>query len=244
MTHHWPILASGALICAATAFGLWQRDAAINAAAPQEVVPPAIVAPQPQSAAPAAILERKTEAPAPAPSVPAGSIAVKAAGPAEAMPVSKVLPTPVAAPASAPVPPGNIVAGLRDGMPPIPPQQIFLELRNALQTQLGAPATELPGGGFAFSSKGARLEVQPLPNWSIIIYNLNGKTPEIETGDFKTCLTVVTASLNINMMPKPIDTPTGKTSLKTICRLGSISLDRDPANGNSCLISPMQRRIK
>lgn len=97
----------------------------------------------------------------------------------------------------------------------------------------------LVNGGYKFSMDGAHLEVVTTPSWQIMIYNINPKKPEVETDAFKTFLAAVTSNLGINMNQKPVETATGKIYLRTISKMGPISLERDPAGGNSALIKPM-----
>ena len=72
---------------------------------------------------------------------------------------------------------------------------------------------------------------------------MNQQTPEVETDKFKELLAATVKSLQIDMTPKPVESANGKSYLKTTSKLGSISLIRDPANGNSCTIGPIQQWV-
>ncbi len=122
-----------------------------------------------------------------------------------------------------------------------PRGRIFSDLRTMLQEKTGAAPLELAAGAIAFSSEGARVEIQPPPNWSINIYNVNPKNPEVETEGFKACLATVAMTLGVDTTQKPVVSENGKSYLKSTSKLGSMSLVRDPATGNSCTIRPLQQ---
>jgi hypothetical protein len=254
MANHWPLVIALAVISMAAALGLWQHDQAVNAASIRIVNPPAPVA-KPKPAAPKPVAQLPEAAPAaPALAQPAietvpvdpnpkrkkfvttgGPIAPTApaplvATPAPTAPTAPVVvhTTPLALPA-APATPG--VAQDRT--------KVLNDLKTALQNQFGILPMELAAGGFALNTDGARIEVQPPPNWSASVYNINPKGPETETANFKVCMDLVIKSLGIDMTQKPVEAGNGKTYLKTSSKLGSISMMRDPATGNSCLIRPI-----
>jgi len=110
-----------------------------------------------------------------------------------------------------------------------------------LQTKLAVVPRDLGvAGAFAISMEGVRVEVQPWPQWSVNIYNFNRNAPEQETENFKQCLDLIATAMNIDMTKAAVKTETGKSYMKTTCSLGSISLVRDPATNNSCMIRPIQ----
>jgi hypothetical protein len=117
--------------------------------------------------------------------------------------------------------------------------QVLLDLQDDLKARLGMVPIPLPNGGYKFSMDGAHLEAATTPSWQIMIYNINPKQPEVETDAFKTLLAAVTSNLGINTNQKPVEAATGKTYLRTVSKMGAISLERDPAGGNSALIKPM-----
>ena len=89
---------------------------------------------------------------------------------------------------------------------------------------------------------GAQLEVAPMPNWSINIYNSNTVQPEAESDNFKVIYNEVATALGLDVNQKPAALPNGKTSMQSASKLGSVSIVRDPANGNSAVITPNQQR--
>jgi hypothetical protein len=256
MGDHWPLVVASGLVAFAAALGLWQHDRAVELAA--QVAPPAHVAPaqvvdvsaekadasQPMPAAPIATRAiPATTPPAPAVAEPAPAVAAPAvvAPTAPAVAVAPAAPAVVAPAPAAPTAPAvvpNAAPPVRQGR-----NATLLALRNDLQAQVNIAPMDTAGGGFAVASDGARLEVKPPPNWNIMIYNVNPKTPEVETDKFKEMLETTVKSLQIDMTPKPVESANGKTYLKTTSKLGSISLIRDPANGNSCLIGPIQQFV-
>lgn len=260
MGDHWPLVVASGLVALAAALGLWQHDRAVELAA--QVAPPAHVAPAQvvdvsaekadAPAAPAApVATRATPAttlpppalPVPPVAEPAPPVAVAPAvvAPPPAVAVGPTAPAVVAPAPAAPTAPAvipNVAPPVRQGR-----NATLNALRNDLQAQVNIAPMDTAGGGFAVASEGARLEVKPPPNWNITIYNVNPKTPEVETDKFKEMLETTVKSLQIDMTPKPVESANGKTYLKTTSKLGSISLIRDPANGNSCLIGPIQQFV-
>jgi hypothetical protein len=148
-------------------------------------------------------------------------------------PAIAVAPTPNPAVANPAAPAPNL------NLPPQGRTSSLNKLRNELQTKLNIAPMDLPGGGFALAPEGARLEVQSPPNWSVTLYNINPKTPEVETDNFKAVLDVVARSLNMDMSQKPTPADNGKTYLKTTSKIGLVSVIRDPNNGNCCTIRPI-----
>lgn len=201
-----------------------QGDAPATAPINPTVVPAAPTAPatalQPVQAAPAA------------PAVPAAPGIV--AQPAPAAPAVPAAPPVIQAPAG----PAAAVQAKREDR-----AAVLADLRGALQGKLGVMPIDLAAGGYAAHVEGARVEVQPVPNWSISLFNINPKTPDQETSNFKLCLETVTAALAVDMTQKAVESANGKRYMKTSCKLGSVSLVRDPANGNSCMIRPIQTVI-
>ena len=116
--------------------------------------------------------------------------------------------------------------------------QVLQDLKAGLQNKTGVQPAGSPDGGFTFTADGARVEVRPLPNWSINIYNINPAAPATETDGFKQCYEAVATALGMDLSATPSVTDTGATYLKTSSKLGNLSLQRDPANGNACLIRP------
>jgi hypothetical protein len=49
--------------------------------------------------------------------------------------------------------------------------------------------------------------------------------------------------LGINLNQKAVEAANGKTYLTTTSKMGSVSVIRDPAVGNSCTIAPLQRVV-
>jgi hypothetical protein len=127
-------------------------------------------------------------------------------------------------------------AGKRD-----PHAQVLENLRTVFQEKLNVVPRDLGvAGAFAVAMKGVRVEVQPWPQWSVSIYNFNDVAAEQETESFKACLEIAAKALNIDLTQGAVKTETGKSYMKTTSSLGPISLVRDPATNNSCMIRPIQ----
>lgn len=261
MGDHWPLVVASGLIALAAALGLWQHDHAVELAAKVPPVQtaaapaPAVAQPAPEKADPAPTPLPLPSAPAatrtpfsPTPTAPTAPVvtprplAPAPAAPATAHPAAPTapatLPAGPTAPAIAQNPAANAAPPVRQGR-----NATLAALRTELQAHLNLAPMDTAGGGFALAADGARLEVKSPPNWNITIYNVNPKTPDIETEKFKEMLKATIASLQIDMAPKPIESANGKLYLKTSSKLGSISLIRDPANGNSCVIGPIQQWV-
>jgi len=253
MGEHWPLVVASGLIALAAALGLWQHDRAVELTAQVQtpirtVSEPAPVAPATaekpeaiQTPPPLPTANRATFAPAPTPAPVTEPALVPAPAPVAVAPVAPVPTAPAAVQPTAPTAPAVLPA------PAQPVRQgrnaTLAALRADLQAQMNMAPMDTAGGGYAVAVDGARLEVKSPPNWNITIYNVNPKTPEIETDKFKELLAATVKSLQIDMTPKPIESANGKLYLKTTSKLGSISLIRDPANGNSCTIGPIQQWV-
>jgi len=247
MSNHWPILAAVILIALAVLLGLWDQNEKAEIAArriPVSQMTPADTPapPTPAPARPADTLPAPAAKPATPPAKPATPTQpVTPAAPQTPTPFGT--PTPLA-PLPTPVQPAPLPTPVQPAPQPpkamVDPRTTILQtLRTELQARIGTPSLDLAGGGFALNTDGARVEVQPLPNWNINIYNNNAQKPEVETEGFKRFYEVVTTGLGIDTQQKAITTDNGKSYLKTNSKLGSVSLVRDPANGNSCLIRPL-----
>ncbi len=237
MKSQWPILAAGLIIAAAAIVGLWKQSAAAMAAAPQPPLhasQPAAPAPAPAAPAVEALPAAQAQAAPPLPAAETKQIA---------QPVQPVAPVaPVQAnPAPARPAAAEIFHPNQPARAPDPRAQLFKDLRATLQTKIAQPPLDLADGGFAFSVDGARVEVQPPPNWSVTIYNVNPKAQDAETDSFKTFMAAATAALGVDLSPKPVVSENGKSYLKTVSKAGPLSLVRDPATGNSCMIRPLQQ---
>jgi hypothetical protein len=257
MKQHWPIAVAVILIVLAVSAGTWQHDQAVIAASvsvtsgspsptPDNGVQPAAKPPV-SPAAPAAPALPNAAPPVnvtpPAPVVPAATVpvaapAAPAVNPATLIKINPPAPGAAAAPAANPAAPAAVPA---DGIVPRKAGRTATlnEIRAMVQGKLGAQPTDLAAGGYALSVEGVRIEVQPPPAWSVSIYNNNPKAPQEETSNFKACLETVVAGLAADMTQKPVESANGKTYMKTTCKLGSISIVRDPATGNSCTIRPL-----
>lgn len=234
MTNHWPLLASSAMIFAAASLGLWQQqNNASSAATPTKTDAVLVVDSAPVPAAAPMTPDKRVEAEAAPTPLPTPL-------PSPGQPVMQP-PAVAAAPNVAPVPAAVQPQGMDFAAGKTTREQIFMDLRIKLQTKVNGTTHELPGGGYAFVPFGARMEVLPQPgvDWRITLYNVNEKDPANESDGFKSCLAALVEVLAIDMSIKPLDKGDGKTSLKTKSNLGRISLDRDPNNGNSCIITPI-----
>lgn len=265
MANHWPLLAATMLIALAAALGLWQHDQAVSIAGRSDSrtaisnavsappAPPAEPAIAPEKAPPPAAAGK----PAPAPAVSAP--AAPTTSPAAKTPPVATTPVPGAAPAPAPAAGKTVPV---TGAPPIvrqiaPPstapavpaaaaapaasrEKLLMSLRGILQKKLGVLSMELAAGGYALNVEGTRVEVQPMPNWSVNIYNINPKQAEVETDTFKIAMLTVAVEFGIDLAQKAVESANGKTYLQSSCKMGSVSVVRDPANGNSCMIRPIQ----
>lgn len=155
---------------------------------------------------------------------------------------------------TAPATPQTTQASSQPQPPPLPaaPQapknpadlrgQILQDLKAGLQNKTGVQPASSPDGGFTFTADGARVEVRPQPNWSISIYNINPAAPTTETDGFKQCFEAVATALALDLSATPTVTDAGVTNLKTSSKLGNLSVQRDPANGNAYLIRPLGPR--
>jgi hypothetical protein len=248
MGNHWPLFASLALLSAAVGLGYLQSEAAREAARPQPLPP--------SPTRSATLIHRATEAPAAAPVPPAQPAQPAPAAPAATPDAAKparakprfVTPAPAEAPAQVVQPATPAPAPAAAAAPPPAPAprmtdakaQILAELRDMLKTQLGQLPLDLNNGGYKFSREGALMEVQMPPAWSVTIYNVNIPKPEVETDDFKILYTGATTVLGINTQQNPVVSGNGKSYLRTASRMGNIVLERDPGNGNLCIIRPAQ----
>lgn len=222
MNNQWPLFLAFFLIGSAAAFGVYKREAAISHAVPPEEIRRLPSAGETPAAKPAPktketpATQQKVEAPAALPA-PAPVVVEQPAAPAT--------PAAQAAPAARPRSTGRL--------------QTLLDLQEELKTRLQMVPLPLNNGGYKFAPDGASIEVITTPVWQITIYNINPKTPEVETDSFKQILGIVTTQLGINMNQKPVEAATGKTYLRAVSKMGNISLERDPATGNSATIRPM-----
>jgi len=241
MGDHWPLVVASGLIAMAAAFGLIQHEHATEVAATRSITTSRST-PLPSVSAPA-----QTDAPA-----------VERAAPAD---VRRPLEAPAQVPVAAPAPPVKTAPMVTApmvtaptapaAMAPTPVRTskkderaaLFATLRAELQGKLAVAPMDLAGGGFAVTTEGMRLEILPAGNWSISLYNINPKTPEAETDNFKKALQSTAAVLGIDLTQKAMESANGKTYLQTICKLGNVSLVRDPANGNSCVIRPNEKWV-
>jgi hypothetical protein len=230
MTAHWPIVAAAAIIGAAAAYGVCQRDELAQVA----LTPPQI--------APLAEVMTKTAAkPAPAP------VPVEAVVPAA--PVSPVAPVP------RPVAPAPVVRPAVPVVPAVPPTglptpaapasaavvvQTLAELRQAVQAKWNVASVNTANGGFSLKTTGARLEVPELANWAVWLYNENPADPHAETENFNAGIEIVTRSLGIDFSSAPIESGTRKTWYTT-SKLGRVMVRRDPAGGNAYFVRPYPR---
>lgn len=218
MNNQWPLILALVIIGGAAGFGLYQREMAVASAAPVEEVrrlPSASGSAGPKSAtAPVekAVTPERVETPAPLP--------------VQALVVQQ----PVAAPTAPVVAARPRTTGRL---------QALLDLQEDLKARLQMVPLPLNNGGYKFAPEGASVEVVTTPVWQITIYNINPKTPEVESENFKLILGIVTTQLGINMNQKPVEAATGKTYLRAVSKMGNISLERDPATGNSAIIRPM-----
>lgn len=232
MNNQWPLIVAAMVISVAAAFGLYRRETAASVALEIKDEP----RPLPTAAAPERTAPSTPATPAPAPKKRV--INPVAPKPAEAPPAGVVAPV-------APVAPVAQVAPVANPEVAVPrPRaagrfQVLLDLQDDLKARLGMVSIPLPNGGYKFSMDGAHLEAVTTPSWQIMIYNINPKQPEVETDAFKTLLAAVASNLGINTNQKPVEAATGKTYLRTVSKMGAISLERDPAAGNSALIKPM-----
>jgi hypothetical protein len=224
MKSHWPVLAAILLICAAAFGGAYWRQAR----AARLLAPPASPAKPASAATPAAGTADSATAAAEA----ASSAGKPAASPAPASETTRntAIMAPGALPPAAPANPP--AGGLR-----LAPESVLQELRKVIQDG-GDTSQTTPNGGYFFEIAGARLEVQPMPNWSITLYNKNMKNPGEETGDFKKYLNIIAMRMSIDISKTPTEL-NGKTYLRTPSKLGTVTLIRDAANGNSCTIKPL-----
>lgn len=140
-----------------------------------------------------------------------------------------------AAPAPAAVPAKPAVAVSNNA-------QFLFDLRIKLEESLQRKSTDLATGGYAFRVDGASIEVQPMPNWSVTIYNLNADKADVDTPDFKKVLDVAAAQLGFDASQKGTTLSTGKLSLQAATKLGNTTIVRDPQNG-TLTITPNQRRV-
>ena len=121
--------------------------------------------------------------------------------------------------------------------------QILFNLRVKIEESVQRKSSDLATGGYAFQLDGARLEVQPMPSWSVTIYNLNAQQAETETDNFKKLMGVVAAELGFDAAQKGTTLSSGKLSLQASTKLGNATIVRDPQNGNSVFITPNARRV-
>jgi|GEM_PF-2447557 len=251
MQEHWPILIAIMLISAAASLGLWQQQTASDAARSRPLMPPIAAAASMPSRS-----EKPNGARPPAPASP----------PRPAAPVEPIAPMNIAPAVEVPIRPAPSVAITRlpvaplvvpPGAPtapaaPLPPkapidtrtrarEQQLMALRNALQQQMGILPMQTAGDGFAVSFDGGRIEVQPVPQWSITIYNVNGAAPETETENFKKCMDIVIRTFGIDMTQRFADAANGTRNMLTSSSMGRIQVSRDPAQGNSCTIKPLDK---
>jgi hypothetical protein len=218
MNNQWPLFLALVIIGGAAGFGLYQREVAIAGAVPVEDV------------------RRLPTA--------GGSSGPKATAPVEKAVTPERVETPAVLPAQAPVTQQPVVAAPTAPAVAARPRttgrlQTLLDLQEDLKARLQMVPLPLNNGGYKFAPDGASVEVVTTPVWQITIYNINPKTPEVESENFKLILGVVTAQLGINMNQKPVEAATGKTYLRAVSKMGNISLERDPATGNSAIIRPM-----
>lgn len=235
MINQWPLIVASLVIMLAAALGLYRREVAVTSALNSEVPPPLPTASAtPERTAPAST----------APTTPAAQPKRRAVPPPEAaVPVKPEAPVaikptlPVQAAPATPAPQNPEVAVPKPRA--VGRFQVLLDLQEDLKTRLQMVPIPLNNGGYKFSMDGAHLEVITTPSWQIMIYNINPKQPEVETDSFKTLLAAVVSNLGINTNQKPVEAATGKSYLRTVSKMGAISLERDPAAGNSALIRPM-----
>lgn len=266
MQNHWPILIAIVLISAAASVGLWQQQMASEAAKSRPLVPIAAASTDaPARTKATAATPRPAAATIPAPetmplaSAPALTPAPELTQAPEAAPQKKFV-TPVP-PAPAPLPAGHVPVAAptapaplprATGMDPAKQQQMadakvrgremqLQALRNALQQQMGIMPMQTAGEGYAVGFEGGRIEVQPMPQWAITIYNVNGAAAETETENFKKCMDIVIRTLTIDMTQRFADAANGTKSMLTTSSMGRIQLSRDPAQGNLCTIKPLQK---
>jgi hypothetical protein len=222
MKNHWPLLLAIIMIGLAGAAGtFWvqHRESQLNTSQAKPAKP-ATEAPQPVADALPSVPETTTELPQPAKP--------------QQRPVAQAVPI-QPAPNNPPVV-QQPVARTNAAQPTQNP--VLLQLKTVLQNAGGAPI-DLAGSAYAFDVAGARIEVQPTPNWSITIYNKNRKVPSEETDDFKQYLAAVTSTLSIDTAKAPIVGDDNKSYLRTSSKMGTITLTRDPANGNLCTVKPL-----
>ncbi|MCY3021253.1 MAG: hypothetical protein NTW87_19740 [Planctomycetota bacterium] len=252
MTSQWPVAFVAVLIAAAAVLGFMQHEQAAAAsrgmakaqagpeAVPTEAAPEKLPAPEPKPAV----------LPAPSPALAAAPVA-ETRPPPTAQTVPAVRTTTVPAPPTKPVTPPvaavNPAAALPADAGGQPKREsraaVWAGLRTALQARIGVLPMDLAAGGYALSTDGVRVEAQPLPNWSVSLYNINPRTPEVETPNFKACLETTAAALGLDVTQKGVESDNGKTYLKTVSKVGNVSVVRDPANGNSCVIRPIQALV-
>lgn len=238
MMNQWPLLIAGLVITLAAAFGLYRREVAASTSLQGEAPPPLPTASaSPERTAPATTV----------PTVPKTPVR-RAVPPPEAtapvQPEAPALPTPKVVQPAQPAPVAPVPAPHDPNVAVPKPRaagrfQVLLDLQDDLKNRLQMVPIPLANGGYKFSMDGAHLEVVTTPSWQIMIYNINPKQPEAETDSFKTLLAAVVSNLGINMNQKPVEAATGKSYLRTVSKMGAISLERDPAAGNSALIRPM-----
>jgi hypothetical protein len=118
----------------------------------------------------------------------------------------------------------------------------LLDLRKSLEGKLTTAASDVGNGGYMLKVNGAQLEVAPMPNWSINIYNSNTVQPDAESDNFKVIYSEVATALGLDVNQKPAALPNGKTSMQSTSKIGSVSIVRDPQTGNSVVITPNQQR--
>lgn len=211
MKNHWPILIALAFISCAASLGLWQRTRSVNAA----------------------IAQKLNSHPVPPPEV---KIPVSAAQPEMLMDGVKSVAPPKPTIASNPQSTASALSSAASVQQSR--AQILQDLRIALQTKTGAVPTEQGGGGYSVTLVGSKVEVQPPPNWSVCIFNVNPRDMGNDTDDFKNCFSAVATSLGVNTTLSA-----GNVTFTTTSKMGNISIARDLANGNFVMIRPIQQRL-
>jgi hypothetical protein len=120
-----------------------------------------------------------------------------------------------------------------------PRSMLLLNLKGRLEAKLGVEPSLSPEGVYSLKANGVRVEVRPLPNWRINIYNLNPAAPTTETENFRQSVIVTGNVLAIDLSIPLNVTETGAAYRTTGSRMGKLSIQRDPANGNSYMFQPL-----